>query len=512
MTKKSKALSRFYRSRGDSLRIRWYESWVVKSAAFTALVLFGGYAVSLYYSIHNMTYFAKIAHDPDVEIVLGKHLESLKEVHSLRQLLVTTRLQQYIPPATRLDSASKVSEADWLKKANVEEFVDLEQATLRTLPKQDYRDLISEGHGSISWVSRDSLKVFNVLVSFPQNMIFLEYRPAEELRQRYQLLGEKLPNEIGPAIIKANIFILIVSFIILIGLFLFFARSFKLAVEKLLQGFSRWSEIDSGFRFSNRWSGELRLITAQFNAMAEDVEANRRRSLYLEKIASWQTIARKLAHEIKNPLTPIQMMVSQLSRHYKGDDAEFSSLLKEAQTIISEEVDGLRRMVDNFSQFARLPVPQPKRDDLVGVVSRAVELQKSAFGQHQISFHSNLKEAFCEIDADLIRQVILNLIKNAAEALGEKPGNISLTLGEMPKSFRIQVKDNGPGVPQEMLSQVFEAYFTTKHTGPAPGMGLGLAICQKIIVDHQGELSLVSKPGETVFTIIIPKPKAAEGS
>ena len=186
--------------------------------------------------------------------------------------------------------------------------------------------------------------------------------------------------------VRATTTILIVSFILLVSLFVLYAQRFKAKISEVIAGFALWSEQDAKFRFDELYRGELQMITAQFNAMAEEVEANRQRSLYLEKIASWQIIARKLAHEIKNPLTPIQMMVSQLKRRYKGGDADFGKLLEEAQHIITEEVAGLRRMVDNFSNFARLPQPEPRPTDLVTVCRHVVELQKNAFPQHTVAF------------------------------------------------------------------------------------------------------------------------------
>jgi signal transduction histidine kinase len=118
--------------------------------------------------------------------------------------------------------------------------------------------------------------------------------------------------------------------------------------------------------------------------------------------------------------------------------------------------------------------------------------------------------ASASIDDDLIRQVLLNLIKNAGEACGESGTKITLSLEENKSDFIFRVTDNGPGIPKELQARIFEAYFTTKHTGPTPGMGLGLAVCQKIVMDHGGSMTVQSRqsdagPGETIFTIKLPK-------
>ena len=110
-----------------------------------------------------------------------------------------------------------------------------------------------------------------------------------------------------------------------------------------------------------------------------------------------------------------------------------------------------------------------------------------------------------DIDEDLIRRSIINFIKNAAEACCDTPSKIEVRLEDIGKYFSIVIQDNGPGISEDVQKNIFEAYFTTKHTGPVRGMGLGLAICQKIIIDHNGAITMTSKPGETIFTIRLPK-------
>jgi signal transduction histidine kinase len=117
---------------------------------------------------------------------------------------------------------------------------------------------------------------------------------------------------------------------------------------------------------------------------------------------------------------------------------------------------------------------------------------------------TELKTGTAEVDEDLIRQVLLNIIKNAAEASGETGAKITLELSKIGENYLITVNDSGPGIPKDLQTRIFEAYFTTKHTGPSPGMGLGLAVCQKIVMDHGGKISVNSRPGDTTFSIKIP--------
>ncbi len=275
-------------------------------------------------------------------------------------------------------------------------------------------------------------------------------------------------------------------------------------VQALIDGFIRYAEIDDSFRFQRHGNNELGLISAQFNRMAEELVENQQRTIGLEKLASWQTIARKMAHEIKNPLTPIQIMISQLKRNYNGSDEKYQSLLENAHRVILEEVSSLRRMVDDFSEFARLPRAELKECDIISTAQKAVDLAESAYQPHTIHLESSLKELIVPHDDQLLRHVIHNLIKNAAEADRGNATSITVKVGLDESNVFVQVQDHGPGVPEELKERIFEAYVTTKHTGPTPGMGLGLAICQKVVLEHNGKLKLESEPGNTTFTISIP--------
>lgn len=474
--------------------LRWHESWIVRAAAIASLILFVGYAVGAVFTFQSIDSVANVAHDPDIEDSLGAHLDSIKRTHELQQQLILERLKNV---SDRPADITRALEAPDMKAMIGPLPVRIEE------PSSD----LERARTDMRWLDRDRLQLKSLLLIFPKGATYESFKAAEDIRQRYQLIGVKLDENIRPTLIRMSAMILIVSFILMASLFFVYAQRFRARTFEVIEGFSIWSEKDDKFRFdehSGSYQGELRLITHQFNAMADEVEANRQRSLYLEKIASWQIIARKLAHEIKNPLTPIQMMVSQLKRRYKGEDKEFGKLLDDAQKIISEEVAGLRRMVDNFSNFARLPEPEPRPTDLIQMCRHVIELQKNAFPQHTLTFSSTMTKAIAVVDDDLLRQVLLNLIKNAAEAAGETPAAIHIGV-EITKGYvSIAVHDTGPGIPADLKARIFEAYFTTKHTGPNPGMGLGLAVCQKIVLDHAGTMTVDSHPGNTTFTIRLP--------
>ncbi len=484
--------------------IHWYESWIIRAALIASFILFLGYSVSAFFAFASIDTIARWAHDQEIEESLGGHLESIKKVHVLEQELVVERLKPFLA-AWQRSAKGELDEATvrhWLDDADLERITNPKNIKI-----QAFAGKAEPADGALKWLDRDKLKVLDFTLEFPKGAVYESFKAAEDIRQRYQLVGANIDGNIRPSLIRALTTVSIVSFLLLVSLFIIYAQRFKTRITEVMSGFALWSERDSMFRFDEHYTGELRLLTLQFNSMADEVEANRQRSLYLEKIASWQIIARKLAHEIKNPLTPIQMMVSQLKRRYKGEDKDFGKLLEDAQNIITEEVSGLRRMVDNFSNFARLPEPAPRDTDLVSLCRHAAELQKPVYAQHQIAFDTRYAKALAFVDEDLIRQVLINLIKNAAEACGETPSKITVGLEEAGGDLVVSVRDDGPGIPADLIGRIFEAYFTTKHTGPTPGMGLGLAVCQKIVMDHGGKLSVKSRPGETLFSIRLPRRK-----
>jgi nitrogen fixation/metabolism regulation signal transduction histidine kinase len=181
-------------------------------------------------------------------------------------------------------------------------------------------------------------------------------------------------------------------------------------------------------------------------------------------------------------------------------------LLDEATTIITEEIQALRRLVDHFSQFAKLPEPQLQIADLTQVCQQVFELEATAFPQHRFQWQGPSEPWMLAFDPQLIRQLILNLVKNAAEASENRPATIILRMERIvsPPQVKVEVEDDGPGIPASDLDRIWEAYFTSKHTGPHPGMGLGLAISRKIAIDHNGELSVRSQAGQTIFQLLLP--------
>jgi two-component system, NtrC family, nitrogen regulation sensor histidine kinase NtrY len=273
---------------------------------------------------------------------------------------------------------------------------------------------------------------------------------------------------------------------------LFLARRATGRVATLREAARRVGEGDLDVRVSPRGRDELDELGRAFNRMVAELGEARSRLEYLQKVSAWQEVARRLAHEIKNPLTPIQLAVQELGSKYRGDDAAYARLLGTAQEILREEIAGLRRLVDDFSAFAKLPKVEPAPVNLTQVVEDFLRAHAEWQAFARIERPETPVEALC--DRMLIRRVLTNLVENAvqaAEGAGRAP-EIVLRVGADParRVAEILVDDNGPGIPVAERERVFDPYVTTKEHGT----GLGLAIVRKVVIDHGGDVTATQAP------------------
>ncbi|HSE43517.1 MAG TPA: ATP-binding protein, partial [Acidobacteriota bacterium] len=236
---------------------------------------------------------------------------------------------------------------------------------------------------------------------------------------------------------------------------------------------------------------EVQDLIRAFNRMTAELEEKQRLLLQAERVAAWQEIARHLAHEIKNPLTPIKTSIMNLRVCLEKVPSRFNEVFNESSESILEEVEKLRHLADEFSDFARLPPPSRKLGDLNAVVQKCLTLYQGN-GMTNVKFEAGRLPAF-EFDPEQISRVVHNLVRNAVEAAG-KEGSVCVTTSldkNQPAEAILAVEDNGPGMDDQMRRQIFTPYFTTKSTGT----GLGLPIVQRIITEHHGSIHVQSQPG-----------------
>jgi two-component system nitrogen regulation sensor histidine kinase NtrY len=221
-----------------------------------------------------------------------------------------------------------------------------------------------------------------------------------------------------------------------------------------------------------------------------------------QKVAAWREVARRLAHEIKNPLTPIQLSAERLRRHFSGAPPQARALVNECTQTIVGEVESLKGLVDEFSQFARMPSPRTVPTDLGQLITDTIALYNGIFTDVGIDQRFAPGMPLVRLDAEQIRRVIINLVDNAIEAM-ERRGHIVVEtqLDAANSVVRVVVADDGPGIPPAEREKLFLPYYSTKRRGS----GLGLAIVRRIIAEHGGSIDVGDNtPRGTRFTIELP--------
>ncbi|OZA61948.1 MAG: PAS domain-containing sensor histidine kinase, partial [Sphingomonadales bacterium 39-62-4] len=222
------------------------------------------------------------------------------------------------------------------------------------------------------------------------------------------------------------------------------------------------------------------------------------RQLLDQRRAAWSDVARRIAHEIKNPLTPIQLATERLKRRYGRQIENDPELFEELTNTIIRQVGDLRKMVDEFSSFARLPKPVFRAEDASDLVRQSLFLQEVAHANVDFSFACNEPSMPVQCDRHQFGQVMTNVLKNAVEAIEMRAkladvdyrGRIAVTLAGDHQTVTVSVTDNGIGLPAER-DRILEPYMTTREKGT----GLGLAIVHKIVEEHGGEMAFTPEPG-----------------
>ena len=221
-----------------------------------------------------------------------------------------------------------------------------------------------------------------------------------------------------------------------------------------------------------------------------------------QKVAAWREVARRLAHEIKNPLTPIQLCAERLRRHFTAAPSPTRELVDECTTTIVGEVESLKGLVDEFSQFARMPAPRAVPTDMHAVLTDVLALYRGIFADVELKprFAESLPKV--SVDPEQIRRVIINLVDNAIEAM-EQRGVIEIETQHAPAHnlIRVVIADNGPGIPPAERDKLFLPYYSTKQRGS----GLGLAIVRRIVAEHGGSIEVTDNmPRGTRFAVELP--------
>jgi len=281
------------------------------------------------------------------------------------------------------------------------------------------------------------------------------------------------------------------------------ARRMTRDLGSLLAGVRAVARGDLDHRVDARARDEIGGVADAFNGMTRDLKQAKEQLVQAERVAAWQEIAKSLAHEIKNPLTPIQMSVETMRKTWAGKHPSFDEIFDESTRTVLDEVQRLKKIVGEFSQFARMPRTERRPHDLNDIVASALSLYR---GSVRVVSELGQELPPLEADRDQLTQVVLNLLENARDAVAsrgsdESVGRVTVRTAAAGGGLVLDVEDNGPGFDPALKEKLFAPYFTTKDSGT----GLGLAIVRRIVTDHGGRIDAFSEPGRGArFVVELP--------
>lgn len=284
---------------------------------------------------------------------------------------------------------------------------------------------------------------------------------------------------------------------------LYLANRISRPIQDLTAGLHRLAAGDFDTRLDSGRNDEIGRAIQAFNHTADHLQQSRDRLIYLTQIASWQTLARKMAHELKNSLTPIRLTVDEILARQPAGDPEF---LEQAAKVVIEEVESLERRVRAFSDFAAEPSVNARPLDLNGMVEERINFLKAAHPNihYQIELFDDLSPVYA--DADQVKGILTNLLLNAAEAAGSG-GTVRAITGNLNDKAKVEVHDSGPGLSEEARGSLFEPSISFKKQG----MGLGLSISRKNALLAGGDLLVIGGLlGGAGFRLVLPTQKSDE--
>lgn len=244
---------------------------------------------------------------------------------------------------------------------------------------------------------------------------------------------------------------------------------------------------------------EIKLLVESYNNMIDALEESAQKLASSEREQAWREMAKQVAHEVKNPLTPMRLSVQSFQRMFDPKDPNIHKKVEEYSKTLIQQIDTMSKIAEAFSSFAKMPAQKLEQLDIVEVVERALEI----FPADMIKFNASSRQINATVDRDQLNRIVTNLVKNAIQSVPEQTTpNIEVKLSEKVSKIYIQVKDNGSGIDDTIGEKIFEPKFTTKTSG----MGLGLPMIKNIIETYNGEISYKTTLGQgTEFTVSFPK-------
>ncbi len=369
-------------------------------------------------------------------------------------------------------------------------------ATAVTRSSLDFIDIRGKGSeaatfelaGEVGVPYRSEEKLCAVLTYYPWS----EFYPIARFLPYEQ---QSLFADFFTAVAVVTIF----SLALIIPIGLYFSARTRREFETLSGGAVRVASGDFSRPVVITSEGEFSDLAESFNRMMKQLTDYRKKLIVSQKVAAWQTIGRKIAHEVKNPLTPISIAVDDLRKSYHDYPDEYENILNDCAATIKGEVARLKKLIDQFSTFAKMPPPEITAIPASAFIQDISVLYKEEVSEGRLTIENNLDDASLRLDTEQMRQVIINLIKNSLEAECEQ---CIFRLDRSDDRIRLTVEDDGPGLPEKILNEGPTPYYSTKENGS----GLGLIICQRIVFDHGGMVNIENKPeGGARVVITLPE-------
>ena len=317
----------------------------------------------------------------------------------------------------------------------------------------------------------------------------------------------------GIKISFAIIYIIIVSLLLFISISIairFSSRFFR-SINNLILASTSIGEGNLDIKVPEvKTDKDLEILNKNFNEMIDRLKDQQDKLIINERHEAWGSLARKLAHEIKNPLTPIQLTIDRLKNKYSSELTEKNkNEFKENLKIINNQIKQIEKLVNEFSDFARMPKPIFQKNDLIILMKDNIKLLKELDETIKIDFKNNIKQILFNSDKEQLSRVFLNLIKNSIESIQQKTEKVSnfnkiiaIELNDLDSHISLIINDNGIGFKDlNNIKEILNPYFTTKKQGT----GLGLSIVNKIINDHNGNIEFISKEDGAMIKITFTK-------
>ena len=326
-----------------------------------------------------------------------------------------------------------------------------------------------------------------------------KFKPFGILNLRYVQDNEEQDKDLKEFLYRLGI-VYVFMFVLAISLAYFLSsyitRSLKAITEKISQ--TRLSKRNEKIILKNA-SSEIGTLVNAYNEMVDELEESAIKLAKGEREQAWREMAKQVAHEIKNPLTPMRLTVQSFQRKFDPSDPNIEVKINEFSKMLIQQIDTLSTIASAFSNFANMPAQNREEIDVVEVVKQALDI----FTEDYISFFPKQKSIIAKLDKTQVIRIVTNLVKNSTQSLEDvEHKNLEVTVSEDDKNVCIIIADNGKGISDEDGEHVFEPKFTTKTSG----MGLGLAMVKNIIEAYNGSITFTSQLNTgTVFKVKLPK-------